>query len=357
MMFLIKICNRLLAKILNYPITAETFLAQWRFCKRRIYRLMGMKGRTAFITSPYCRAHFMNESHPESPLRLQLIEQTLKNTHIWTRMQKITAPEVSEIQLSRVHTRQYLQYLESMTPQTGTIKIDENTYLSRDTLQAARYGAGAVIKAVDMVMKKHAKNAFCGVRPPGHHAHANKASGFCFINNVAVGAMHAVAEYRLERVAIVDFDAHHGDGTQDIFQNDPRVMLLSSFEFPLYPFDNTEKLPETTSSNIINSPLKAGDGGKQFREIVQSIWLPKLEIFQPQMILFSAGFDAHHLDNLSNLHFHDDDFAWLTHHIMTIANRYSQGRIISVLEGGYHLQSLTSAVKTHLACLVSASRF
>lgn len=356
-MFLLKIFNRLVAKILHYPITAETFLAQWRFCKRRVYRMLGMKGRTAYITSPYCRAHFMDDMHPESPNRLQAIEQALKKTHIWARMQKIIAPEVSDIQLSRVHTRQYLQRLENLVPQTGTVKIAEDTYLSRDTLQAARFGAGAVVKAVDMVMKKHAKNAFCGVRPPGHHAHADKTSGFCFINNVAVGAMHAIAEYRLERVAIIDFDVHHGDGTQDIFQNDPRVMLLSSFEFPLYPFDNKEKLPESTSPNIINSPLKAGDGGKQFRELVQSVWLPKLENFKPQMILLSAGFDAHHLDNLGNLHLHDDDFAWLTETIMSVANSYAQGRIVSVLEGGYNLQSLASGVKTHLSCLVSASRF
>lgn len=356
MMFLIKIFRRLLVKILRYPITVETFLVQWRFFKRRAHQILGMKGRTAFIMSPHCRAHFVNKTHPESPFRLQAIEQALKKTHIWARMQKIIAPEVSDIQLARVHTRQYLLYLENAVPQTGTVKINEDTYLSRDTLQAARFAAGAVVKAVDMVMKKHAKNAFCGIRPPGHHAHADKANGFCFINNVAVGAMHAIAEYRLERVAIIDFDLHHGDGTQDIFQNDPRVMLLSSFEFPLYPFHHDTVLSETPS-NIVNSPLNAGDGGKQFREMVQSIWLPKLEHFQPQMILLSAGFDAHHLDNLGHLHLQDDDFEWLTHKIMNIANRHAQGRIVSVLEGGYNLNSLASGVKTHLACLIGASRF
>lgn len=157
--------KQMLAKILQYPITQETFLAQWRFVKRRIYQILGMKGRTAFITAPHCRAHFMNDLHPESPMRLQVIEQALKKTHIWARMQKIVAPEVSDVQLARVHTRQYLHSLENQVPENGTVKIAEDTYLSRDSLQAARFAAGAVVKAVDMVMKKHAKNAFCGVRP------------------------------------------------------------------------------------------------------------------------------------------------------------------------------------------------
>lgn len=348
--------RQLLAKILRYPITRDTFLAQWRFFKRRCYRLLGMKGRTAFITSPHCRAHFVNDSHPESPNRIQAIEQALKKTHIWARMQKIVAPEISDMQLARVHTGRYLQFLENQVPENGTIKIAEDTYLSRDTLQAARFGAGAVVKAVDMVMKKHAKNAFCGIRPPGHHAHADKASGFCFINNVAVGAMHAIAEYRLARVAIIDFDLHHGDGTQDIFQNDPRVMILSSFEYPLYPFSGVDDV-RGSNPNIINSPMSAGQGSDEFRELVRSVWLPKLASFQPQMILLSAGFDAHELDNLGHLNLQDDDFAWLTEKIMLLANRHAEGRIVSVLEGGYNLNSLASGVKAHLAELVRASRF
>ncbi|SOD64912.1 histone deacetylase family protein [Alysiella filiformis] len=347
--------KQMLAKILQYPITQETFLAQWRFVKRRIYQILGMKGRTAFITAPHCRAHFMNDLHPESPMRLQVIEQALKKTHIWARMQKIVAPEVSDVQLARVHTRQYLHSLENQVPENGTVKIAEDTYLSRDSLQAARFAAGAVVKAVDMVMKKHAKNAFCGVRPPGHHAHANKASGFCFINNVAVGAMHAIAEYRLARVAIIDFDLHHGDGTEDIFQNDPRVMLLSAFEYPLYPFSGVDYAG--SNPHIINSPLKAGDGSEAFRDLVRQVWLPKLASFQPQMILLSAGFDAHEKDALGHLNLQDDDFAWLTEKIMLVAQRHAQGRIVSVLEGGYNLNSLASGVKAHLASLVSASRF
>ena len=165
------------------------------------------------------------------------------------------------------------------------MKIEEDTYLSRDTLAAARHAAGAAIKAVDMVMKKQAKNAFCAIRPPGHHAHADKAAGFCFINNVAVAAMHAIAEYRLQRVAIVDFDLHHGDGTEDIFRDDPRVMLLSSFEHPLYPFSGVPF--KGSNPNVINSPLKAGDGSNEFRDVVRAQWLPRLASFRPQIDFFS----------------------------------------------------------------------
>lgn len=355
---LLKFCQQLIAKILNYPITRQTFLAQWHFFKHRVYQLLGMKGRTAFISSPHCHAHLGgNAQHPESALRLQAIENILKNTHIWARMQKWVAPEASDIQLARVHTGRYLQFLENQVPQNkqDSIKINEDTYLNQDTLQAARFGAGAVIKAIDMVMKKHAKNAFCSIRPPGHHAYADKASGFCFINHVAVGAMHAIAEYRLERIAIIDFDVHHGDGTEDIFQNDERVMLLSAFEYPLYPFSGVNYSGQ--NPNIINSPMKAGDGSHEFRDLVRQIWLPKLASFQPQMILLSAGFDAHKDDDLSHICLTEDDFEWLTQKIMLIANRHAQGRIVSVLEGGYHLTSLASSVKAHLGCLVRASRF
>ena len=224
--------------------------------------------------------------------------------------------------------------------------------------QAARKAAGAAVKAVDMVMRKQAKNAFCAVRPPGHHAHADKASGFCFINNVAVAAMHLIAEYRLERVAILDFDVHHGDGTQDIFADDPRVMLLSSFEYPLYPFAEGE-LPAAAGRNphIVNTPLKAGDGSQAFRDAVRNRWLPALEAFRPQFILLSAGFDAHKDDELAHLRLTEDDFEWLTKKIMLLANRYAKGRIVSVLEGGYHLPSLAASAKAHIGCLVKASPF
>lgn len=345
-------------------INLPTLSRYYRFLKRRFYRAIGMKGRTAWISAEACYAHFVGGEHPESPKRLMAIEKILHKTHIWARMQKVEAGEINDIQLARVHTRRYIASLEQQIPEHkhGVIKINEDTYLSQDTLKAARHGAGAAITAVNMVMKKHAKNAFCAIRPPGHHAHADEANGFCFINNAAVAAMHAIAEYRLERIAIIDFDLHHGDGTQAIFQNDPRVMLLSSFEYPLYPFANEQdlaKLENATAQNpnIVISPLKAGDDGEVFREMVRRVWLPKLASFRPQMIVLSSGFDGHRDDAIGHLRLTEEDYAWLTEKVILVAQRHAQGRIVSLLEGGYNPDSLATSVKAHLGCLIAASRF
>ncbi|RKW25770.1 MAG: histone deacetylase family protein [Kingella sp. (in: b-proteobacteria)] len=340
------------------PIILAQLLQQYRYWRGKILRLLDIKGRTAWLYSPDCQTHFAGSLHPESPERTEAIEQALRRSGLWLLLQKIEAPDVTEVQLARVHTRRYLNDLESRLPAQGQVQINDDTFLSRHTLQAARKAAGAAVKAVDMVMRKQAKNAFCAVRPPGHHAHADKASGFCFINNVAVAAMHLIAEYRLERVAILDFDVHHGDGTQDIFADDPRVMLLSSFEYPLYPFAEGE-LPAAAGRNphIVNTPLKAGDGSQAFRDAVRNRWLPALEAFRPQFILLSAGFDAHKDDELAHLRLTEDDFEWLTKKIMLLANRHAKGRIVSVLEGGYHLPSLAASAKAHIGCLVKASPF
>lgn len=339
----------------RHPVLLNYLQRRYRFWKTRIYRLLGFKGRTAWISAPECRTHFAESGHPESPQRLEAIERELKKSLLWPLLQKVAAPEVTDIQLARVHTRNYLFSLESRTPQSGVVKISEDTFLGNNTLAAARFGAGAAVKAVDMVMKRHAKNAFCAIRPPGHHAHADKAAGFCFINNAAVAAMHAIAEYRLQRVAVIDFDLHHGDGTEDIFQNDPRVMLLSSFESPLYPFSGTDY--RGRNPHIINTPLKAGDGSNEFRDIVRTRWLPQLAGFRPQLVICSAGFDAHRNDPLGHLNLDEADFEWLTKKIMLIANRHAKGRIVSILEGGYQLASLAASAKAHIACLVKASRF
>lgn len=330
-----------------------TIQGAYCYFKRRILRLIGLKGRTAWVSAPACYAHFVGDEHPESPKRLQSVEQLLRRSHIWARMQKVEASEVSDIQLARVHTHNYLHQLEHYTPHDGLHKVNEDTYLGKDTFVAAKHAAGAAVRAVNLVMKRHAKNAFCAIRPPGHHAHASRANGFCFINNAAVAAMHAIAEYRLERVAIIDFDLHHGDGTQSIFQDDKRVLLLSSFESPLYPFTGTEPTPD----NIINTPFQAGDDGKIFRERIQAKWLPKLASFRPQLIIISAGFDAHYADYLGHLKLNEEDFAWLTQKIMLVAERYADGRVVSLLEGGYNPDSLAACVKAHLGCLVNASRF
>lgn len=335
------------------PLTIPTFISYARYLKRRFLRLIGLKGRTAWISAEACHAHFAGNDHPESPKRLQVIEQVLRRSHIWARMQKIEAKEVSEIQLARVHTRNYINNLENQTPSQGLHKVNEDTYLSKDTFTAAKYGAGAAVTAVNMVMQRHAKNAFCAIRPPGHHAHADHASGFCFINNAAVAVMHAIAEFRLERIAVIDFDLHHGDGTQSIFENDERVLFLSSFESPLYPFSGTGETPP----NVVNAIFKAGDTGEIFRERICAKWLPKLASFRPQLIIISAGFDAHRDDKLGHLNLTEDDFAWLTHKIMLVAERHADGRIVSLLEGGYNPDSLSMSVKAHLSCLVNASRF
>lgn len=337
------------------PLLFEQLQQQYAFWKRKIYRVLGFKGRTAWIGAPECEAHFAGDGHPESPCRIAVIRDALKKAWLWPLLQKIDAPLVSDIQLARVHSQSYLADLEAKVPAAGSVKISEDTYMNRETLLAARYGAGAAVKAVDMVMRKQAKNAFCAVRPPGHHAHADKAGGFCFLNNIAVAAMHAIAEYRLQRVAVLDFDLHHGDGTESIFQDDARVMFLSCFESPLYPFCGLE----TRGSNphIINSPLSAGMGSHEFRDMVRKDWLPRLDAFKPQLILLSAGFDAHRDDKLGHLNLDERDFEWLTKKVMLLANRHAHGRIVSVLEGGYFLPSLAAAAKAHIACLVKASRF
>lgn len=339
----------------QHSLLLRSLIRQYRFWRAKVLRLLDIKGRTAWIAPPECLAHFTDGIHPESPRRIRAIEQTLKRSHVWPLLQKIPASEADDIQLARVHSRRYLASLEQRVPLSGSIKIEEDTYLSHDTLKAARYAAGAAIKAVDMVMKKQAKNAFCATRPPGHHAAADKASGFCFINNIAVAAMHAVAEYRLQRIAILDFDLHHGDGTEAIFRDDKRILFLSTYENRLFPFNNSQYA--ASNPNGCNTPLNAGSGSNEFRDAVRRDWLPRLERFRPQLILISAGFDGHQNDALGHLNLTEADYEWLTKKIMLVANRHAKGRIVSVLEGGYNLRSLAASTKAHLACLVKASPF
>ncbi|XXQ67802.1 histone deacetylase family protein [Neisseriaceae bacterium B1] len=341
---------------IHSPILLNTALKHYRFWRAKILRLLDIKGRSAWITAPANFSHFVDGEHPENPERIKAIERFLQYSHVWPLLQKISAPEVSDMQLARVHGRTYITSLENQIPLSGNIQIDSDTYLNDNTLQAARFGAGAAIKAVDMVMRKQAKNAFCAIRPPGHHASADKASGFCFINNVAVATMHAIAEYGLQRIAILDFDLHHGDGTESIFRDDPRVLFLSSFEYPLYPVVDLADYP-SCPSNSIRSPLKAGDGSTEFRDMIRNQWIPKIESFRPQLIMCSAGFDAHQLDPLGHLNLTEADFEWFTKKVMLLANRHASGRIVSILEGGYNPSSLASSVKAHLACLVKASPF
>lgn len=221
--------------------------------------------------------------------------------------------------------------------------------MSHGSLQATRFAAGAVVQAIDMVMNKKAYHAFCAVRPPGHHAHSDKAGGFCLINNVAVGVMHAIAEYRLQRVAVIDFDIHFGDGTAEIFKDDPRVMLLNLFENDLFPF----VLPENQQGrnpNMIHTPFPTDTGSRVFRTTIRETWLPKLAKFKPELVLISAGFDAHKLDETGRLNLHEADFAWLTHKIVQTASSCN-GKIVSVLEGGYTLEPLAKSAAAHIHVL------
>jgi len=246
-------------------------------------------GLTAYITHKDCLQHNMGVGHPECPERLIAIRDQLMAAQIFDTLQEVEAPEVTEQQLARIHPPRYVEYLEASAPTVGTSRLDPDTAMSPGTLMAARRAAGAVVHAVELVCEDKVPNAFCAIRPPGHHAESAKSMGFCFFNNLAVGVAHALAHYKFERVAIIDFDVHHGNGTEEIFQDDPRVMMVSIFQHPFYPYCGDKPLSE----NMHNVPMRAGSGGAEFRAAVESVWLPKLHEFQPQMLFISAGFDAH----------------------------------------------------------------
>ena len=299
---------------------------------------------TAFITHDDCQLHDMGEIHPECPGRLGAIQDQLLASGIHGVLYHHDAAEATREQLLRVHTPGYLAMLDAQSPRNSTVQIDRDTILTPHTLRAARLAAGAVIKAVDLVMAGVIRNAFCAVRPPGHHAERSKAMGFCFYNNVAVGAAHALEVHELERVAIIDFDVHHGNGTEDIFQRDPRVMLCSTFQHPLFPYSGHEP----TGRNIISCPLPPGASGARFREAVMDVWLPNLEIFRPEMIFISAGFDAHRDDDMADLRLTEPDYAWVTRQLLQLAETHAGGRVVSTLEGGYELHALGRSVTAHL---------
>jgi acetoin utilization deacetylase AcuC-like enzyme len=237
--------------------------------------------------------------------------------------------------------------VEAIAPQRGVVHLDPDTAMGPHSHRAALRAAGAVVKATDMVMRGEIENAFCNVRPPGHHAERARAMGFCFFNNVAVGAAHALTAYGMDRVAIVDFDVHHGNGTEDIFENDANVLMVSTFQHPFYPYSGTED----PAANMVNVPLAAGAGSREFREAVREAWIPALDGFKPQLILFSAGFDAHAEDDMAMLRFTDGDYAWVTEQVKAVAERHAGGRIVSVLEGGYSLSALGRSVAQHLRVL------
>lgn len=298
----------------------------------------------AIISHPDCIRHDMGEGHPECPDRVKVIQTAFEHYPFTTTKHFYEAPLADRDQIVSVHDQDYVDWIFSIAPKEGMVGIDADTYMNPYTLQAALRAAGAVSYAVDLVMSGKAQCAFCNIRPPGHHAERDKAMGFCFFNNLAIGVMHALTEYHLDRIAIIDFDVHHGNGTQKIFQNDERVLLCSSFEHPFYPgYDE-----ELDNEHIIGVPLSAGTSGEEFRKQVEAAWFDKIDHFQPQLIFFSAGFDGHINDPLGGLKLTEADYVWLTMHISKMAKVYCEGKMVSVLEGGYNLNALATCVPAHI---------
>lgn len=290
----------------------------------------------------------MGAGHPECPERLDAIsDQMLASGLInYVQEKEVLTPATDEA-LIRVHDRDYIDRLQSMVPQSGLAEVDPDTMLNPYSLIAARHAAGSGLLAVDEIMAGRASTAFCAVRPPGHHAERARSMGFCFFNNIAVAAAHALECHGLDRVAIIDFDVHHGNGTEDIFAGDKRVLMCSFFQHPLYPNSGVENI----AKNMINVPVPAYSRGDVIRQLVQERWLPKLSEFRPEMIFISAGFDAHREDDLAQLGLVEDDYAWLTNELMEVAQAHGSGRIVSMLEGGYNLSALGRSVVAHVKAL------
>ncbi len=304
--------------------------------------------RTAYISHRDCHAHDTGEGHPENARRLSAIEDRFVSTGLFDVLKYFDAPQVSESQLLRVHTAEHLETLKAISPERGYVRLDPDTVICPDSLKAARRAAGAVVLAVDLVMSSEMESAFCCVRPPGHHAESSRAMGFCLYNNIAVGVAHALEEHGVQKAAIVDFDVHQGNGTEEIFQADHRVLFCSAFQHPFFPYTSLLE----NAANRVNVPLEATAKSEEFRAAVIHHWLPALEQFQPEVIFVSAGFDAHRDDDMSNVSLTDSDFRWVTEQIVRVAGSSASGRIISVLEGGYELHSLARCTETHVRVLM-----
>jgi acetoin utilization deacetylase AcuC-like enzyme len=314
-------------------------------CEADLFIMTG----TAYITHPSCLQHEMGPGHPECPDRLTAIADQVIASGLDAHVTRYEAPRASVEQVARVHDRRYIDAIEAAAPASGLRYLDPDTALNPHSVPAAFHAAGAVVHAVDLVCGGEHRNAFCAVRPPGHHAESRRAMGFCVFNSVAIGAAHALAVHGLSRVAIVDFDVHHGNGTEEMFTDDPRVLMVSTFQYPLYPYSGVDN----PAPNMVTIPLSAGNGGTEFRDAVRKHWLPALDDHAPELILISAGFDAHREDPLAGLAFVDDDYAWVTRELIDVAGRHAKGRIVSTLEGGYALSALGRSVVAHLRELIT----
>ena len=306
---------------------------------------------TAYYSHPDCRAHDMGRGHPECPQRLAAIDDYLLASGLDIALDRVEAPLVDLDDVSRAHARGYVNelsdVLERVQADGRMLALDPDTVACAGTWAAVQRAAGAAVAATDAVIDGRAENAFCAVRPPGHHATRDSAMGFCFFNNVAIAARHALDVRGLERVAIIDFDVHHGNGTEDIIAGDERVLMASIFQDHFYPFSGGVPL----GTNMVNVPVPAYTKGAEIRELIEANWMPRLEAFRPQMIFISAGFDAHREDDLGQLGLVEADYEWITLRLMGLAERHAQGRIVSCLEGGYNLGALARSVAAHLRVL------
>ncbi|MFA6229608.1 MAG: histone deacetylase family protein [Rhodanobacter sp.] len=300
-------------------------------------------------THPACLQHDPGPGHAERPARLRAVLQALDHDR-HAALDRIDAPRATREQLLRVHSVEHLERILAGEPPEGTFSLDEDTLMSVGSVEAALRAAGATVAAVDAVMSGATAHAFCAVRPPGHHATRDQAMGFCLFNNIAVAAAHALAAHGLKRVAIADFDVHHGNGTQAIFEHDPRVLFVSSHQSPLYPESGAED--EHGVGNIFNGTLSPGAGSHEFRELWDGLLLPRIHAFKPQLVLISAGFDAHRNDPLADIRLGQEDYSWVTERLVTLAHRHAHGRVVSTLEGGYDLAALAASASAHVGALV-----
>jgi acetoin utilization deacetylase AcuC-like enzyme len=301
---------------------------------------------TGYITHPDFLKHEMGSHHPECPERIQAINDQMIRSGIDRFLTHLDAPLASEDQLELVHSTDHIAFVREQAPQSGYAMLDGDTIMNPHTWQAALRAAGAAIAGVDAVMKGEVENVFCAVRPPGHHAEPTRSMGFCLFDNVAIAARYAMETYGMERVAIIDFDVHHGNGTEAAFFNDPSVLMCSIFQHPFYPYSGLDH-----ANNMVNVPLPAATRGDVVRSVVEEKWLPALRNFEPQLIIISAGFDAHREDDLGQMGLVEDDYVWITKRLKEVAHQYANDRIVSCLEGGYNLSALGRSVVAHVKAL------
>jgi acetoin utilization deacetylase AcuC-like enzyme len=313
-------------------------------------------GKTGYFTHRDCKLHEMGPGHPECPERLDAIEDRLLITGVSDALEHFEAPEAALADVELAHTRLHIASMRGLTDWLreemdaggpSYTQMDPDTSINAHTWKAALRSAGAAMAATDAVIAGELENAFCAVRPPGHHACRDKAMGFCFFNNVAVAAKYALERHQLKRVAVVDFDVHHGNGTENILAGDERALMVSFFQHPFYPYSGDQ----SPAPNMVNVPVPAYTKGMEVRELIEIMWIPRLEAFKPEMIFISAGFDAHRDDDMGQMGLTEQDYAWITQRIKDVANKYAKGRIVSCLEGGYVMRALALSVEAHLRVL------